>query len=151
MEKNLSKKALALLKEIASKHGLSFRINDPPEAARPIEFFFVLPIQKGLDFEIQLYLDGDALHITTDDYWMEYFPFGKGCAEESFVEALEGLINGQCRLVKYYRLRSQRHFKTKLQKLENGKWLTRGINRKSLFPTIFGYRSEIVQNTPHSS
>ena len=103
-----------------------------------------IPTQKGLDFDIHLYLDSDILNIYASNMCCEFFPISSQKVVTFFIEAVIGLINGNYRIVNY--LRNDLTYKSVLQRLQNSDWKTVSIHRSFFTLPWNKFREQIVQN-----
>ena len=80
--------------------------------------------QKGMNFEVNLNLQGDELHLCAGHFWLEWFPCTDGDIVEKYTEAVMGLLSGEFRVLEHYR--GTKAVKAELQRPERERWLTIG-------------------------
>ena len=122
-------------------------IFDSPNVQLSLE----IPAQSGLDFELNLNLQDDSeLHISTNVIWCKLFSNDMKGLSEYFYDCVEGIINGEFRVVQNYH--GKKMYNSLLQRpTENGDWKTiyRHIN-KLKFPWTKTEKN-IIQNGKNST
>ena len=105
-----------------------------------------IPKQTGLDFDINLNLQTDELHISTGFISCSFFPMKDQKIVDLFIESVRGIINGKYRIVKFLD-KKERLIKSQLQKPENDEWTTVFTDRKKFSLPFAKYRKVIIKNT----
>lgn len=100
---------------------LSMRLDEKPSQ---VDLNMDIPRQPGLDFDVNLNLQGDELHLSAGAFWLEWFPCSRPDVVEAYREAVHGLLSGVYRIREHYR--GGRPFKAELQKPHEGDWQTIG-------------------------
>ena len=62
-----------------------------------------IPEQRGLRFDVTLYLYGDVLNLCAGQFWGEWFPCSNPAVVSRYVEAVCGLLEGRFRIVEHSR------------------------------------------------
>jgi hypothetical protein len=116
--------------------------------AKYVELSLDIPKQEGLDFDINLNLQTDELHISTTFLWAQTFPITSQEVRDYFLEDVIGLIKGEYRVKQF--LRNGEVCKSILQKPENSEWENRDTHYlKITFPWL-NYEENIIQNLKSS-
>jgi hypothetical protein len=76
--------------------------------------------QPGLDFGLNINMQGDTLHLRTDKFWVEWFPCDEDLVFKGFVEAVVGLLSGDYRIL--HRYVGSIHISALLQKPVQAGW-----------------------------
>jgi hypothetical protein len=85
------------------------------------------------------------LHLQSGKLWMCWFPCTEKHNVDDFFDTIHGLIMGEYRILET--LRSGKVIKARLQKLQNGKWVTKSSGLLAFQWPTFGRKSfRIVQN-----
>jgi len=105
-----------------------------------------IPRQEGLAFDINVYLDGDELHLCAGCFRLEWFPCNEADMVEKFRKAVCGLLSGRYRIVEHYR--GTQPVKAQLQRPEGNAWQTIGTYRKLHIPFPWHKTKKILQNVP---
>jgi len=88
---------------------------------RVVDAYAFLPSQPGLDFDVHLDLQGDALSMCVVGLWAEMFPCGKPRIFDSIMLAVRGVLSGKYRIRKSY---AGSHVTAiQLERPENGRWI----------------------------
>lgn len=107
-----------------------------------------IPKQPGLDFDVNINLQGDELHLNAGaGFWLEWFPCTDGGVEADFAESVRGLLSGQYRIVEQ---RRRGHvFKATLQRRTKRGWQNHGTWMRPTWPVWRSTRT-ILQADPTS-
>jgi hypothetical protein len=111
----------------------------------PLDATLDIPSQAGLDFQVNLSVDGDELYLGVgDSFWLSWFPSSKPVVVEDYLDAVRGVLDGTYRLVEHRRW--GRPFKVVLQMPHRGGWKNAGTSGTlgALIPITFS--KTILQN-----
>lgn len=100
--------------------------------------------QPGLKFDMSINLQGDELHLNAGHFWLEWFPCYESDIAKAFVEAVQGLLSGQYRIIEHYR--GKRAVKAELQRPKEGSWETIGTWSRLHFPFLGRHTTQVLQN-----
>ena len=89
---------------------------------KDVDLSFNIPRQLGLDFDINLNLQTDELHISTEFFSGSWFSIKSPEIVDIFVDAVKGLITGDYRIVQYWN--NNKLIKCYLQKPTDTDWKT---------------------------
>jgi len=103
-----------------------------------------IPKQKGLDFDINLNLQTDELHISTKHFWGSWFTIKNPEVVQLYLDAVIGLLSGKYRIVQYWD--GDTLAKSLLQKPVGDKWTTVFTDRKKLFFLSLFCSQTVIQN-----
>ena len=78
--------------------GMKFQFNHPE-----VDLNLDIPKQVGLEFDVNVNLQGDELHLSAGHFWMEWFPCTNPRVIEKWREAVYGVLSGEFRIIEYYR------------------------------------------------
>jgi hypothetical protein len=67
-----------------------------------VDFSMDIPKQSGLDFDVNLNLQGDELHLSVGHFWAEWFPCTNPEVVSHYREAVIGLLSGRFRILELY-------------------------------------------------
>ena len=108
-----------------------------------------IPQQNGMSFKVNLYLEGDELHLCAGDLlWLEWFPCNESEIVQKFFDAVRGVLTGKYRILEYYRF--GRGVKALLQRPGSVGWETIGTSSSGMFPISWGIRTKVLQNVMDS-
>jgi len=92
-----------------------------------------IPKQLGLDFDVNVDLQGDELHLNAGTgFWLEWFPCSDNSVEADFAESVRGLLSGQYRIVEHRR--GGQVFKAILQRPTKHGWQNHGTWMRPSLP-----------------
>lgn len=103
-----------------------------------------VPKQKGLDFDVNLNLQTDELHISTKHFWGSWFTIKNPHVVDLYKDAVVGLLSGKYRIVQYWD--GDTLAKSLLQKPVDNQWQTIFTDRKKLFFLTMLCSKVVVQN-----
>ena len=93
------------------------------EAEHPeVDLLLDVPKQAGLDFAVNVNVQGDELHLSAGAFWVVWFPSIDAAVREAFHDAVVGLLSGRYRIVEQYVGRWPA--KAELQRPLAGEWHT---------------------------
>lgn len=98
--------------------------------------------QKGLDFDINVNLQTDELHISTEFIWCQFFPMP--AINDIFYDSICGLISGSYRVLQLYK--EETIYKAYLQKPTNDGWERVYTHRHKLSFPWTSFNENIIQN-----
>jgi TATA-box binding protein (TBP) (component of TFIID and TFIIIB) len=87
-----------------------------------VDLSFNIPKQQGLDFDINLNLQTDELHMSTEFFSGSWFPIKHPEVISLFIDAVKGLITGDYRILQYWN--GNKLLKSYLQKPADKDWKT---------------------------
>ena len=120
---------------------LSMQLDQNP---RHVELELNIPQQPGLNFDMNLNLQGDELHLSAGAFWLEWFPCTRPDVIDAFREAVVGLISGGYRIREHHR--GGRPFKAELQTPGVDGWQTIGTWYGWIWPFPRRTVEKILQN-----
>ncbi len=104
-----------------------------------------IPPQPGLEFRLNLNLQGDELHLSVNGvFWVEWFPCTKPEVARAYAEAVKGLLSGQFRIVEF--LQGGRPVKTILQRPTGEGWAVVARWSELHLPLPWGRTQRVLQN-----
>lgn len=108
-----------------------------------------IPIQNGVDFEINLNLQNeDELHISTEYIWCQFFSADSEDLVEKFYESAIGLIKGDYRILQF--VKNDTVYKTFLQKPKGEDWETIYTGYERIRMPWIKVTENIIQNKKKS-
>ena len=100
--------------------------------------------QPGLDFDVHIDLQADALNLCVAGLWVEMFPCSKSEVFEPFMGAVRGVLSGEYRIRKSY---VGSHLSaTQLERPENERWIPVATDFKWSWLIPRRRTHQIVQN-----
>lgn len=105
-----------------------------------------IPEQPGLKFEIHVYLDnGDELGIGAGEFYhCTWFPCDDVKKREEYISCVHGLLNGNCRILEYFRNKPNQCSHASLEALKDGQWV-KISGWANLLPWIFKRGKKITE------
>ena len=108
-----------------------------------------IPVQRNLEFDINVNLQGDELHLSAGHFWLEWFPCSDAHVVEQFREAVHGLLSGEFRVIEYYR--GKRAVKAELQRPDTDGWKTIGTWSVLSLPIPWRVTTKELRNAPETT
>jgi len=138
--------AKEIFEQIQTSHPTLRMIID--KEPKNVDLSMDIPKQEGLDFDINLNLQTDELHISTGVIWCSWFPLKDIEIRATFVDSVNGIINGKYRVIQF--TKNGKPIKSYLQKPLNGHWKTvfKDIQKTS-FPWTKLERKIIINTVPN--
>jgi len=109
-----------------------------------VDLMLDIPEQVGMDFAVNLNLQGDELHMSAGAFWLEWFPCTEPAVVAEYRAAAQSLLAGRYRIVESWL--GQRAVRARLQRPNGTGWQTIGTwsNLGALIP--WRRRARILQN-----
>lgn len=120
---------------------LSMKLTRQPEH---VDLDMEIPQQAGLDFAVDVNLQGDELHLNAGAFWLEWFPCYEEFISATFLNAVTGLISGRLRIVEFYR--GNKAVRAELQEPTDHGWRTIGTWSTAHIPFPLRKTKRILQN-----
>ncbi len=109
-----------------------------------VDLLMDVPRQDGLAFDVNLNLQGDALHLSAGSFWLEWFPCVDPEVVAGYRDAVTGLLSGRYRIIEYYA--GRRAVKAQLQRPVGEAWQTIGTSSNLGIWLPWRRSSRILQN-----
>ncbi len=98
------------------------------EAPTQVDLALTIPEQPGIDFALELNLQGDELHLSAGAFWLRWFPSDNDVVVAAFRTAVMGLLQGDYRIVEYSA--GGRVFRAELERAVGGAWESIGVSTR---------------------
>ena len=107
-----------------------------------------IPQQGSLQFDVNINLQGDELHLSAGHFWLEWFPCSDVRVVKAFREAVHGLLSGEFRILESYR--GKRAIKAELQRPSADGWKTIGTWSALSLPIPWRVTLKELRNIPET-
>jgi hypothetical protein len=109
-----------------------------------VDLMLDIPEQVGMDFAVNLNLQGDELHMSAGAFWLEWFPCTEPAVVAEYRTAVLGLVAGRYRIVESWL--GQRAVHARLQRPNGDGWQTIGTwsNPRAFIP--WRRRARVLRN-----
>jgi hypothetical protein len=113
-----SRLARATFEEIRAAYPRLLMVID--EAPTQVDLAMTIAEQPGLDFALEINLQGDELHLSVGALWLRWFPGDNDDVVAAYRAAVVGLLRGDYRIVEYSA--GGRVFRAELERAVSGRW-----------------------------
>jgi hypothetical protein len=103
-----------------------------------------IPAQPGLAFDVNINLQNDELHLSTGEFWAEWFPCGDAAVFNDFLDTVVGLLSGSYRILEH--LVGSSTAKAQLQRPSSAGWETIATRSTPLIFIPWRRSTRVIRN-----
>lgn len=98
------------------------------ESPTDVDLAMAIAEQPGLNFALELNLQGDELHLSVGAFWLRWIPCDDPHVVAAFRSVVVGLLQGDHRIVEY--VAGDRVFRAELERAVGGEWESIGVSSR---------------------